>query len=306
MFKKSLTINTKCQKQIIYKSLGKDTCELIKRHKGFIAGGAINSIFTNRKIQDWDIFFSTQQNALEFMEALGGVAYEGKNGYIWTKVFESDASISFKGTIEEEMENKKVNGDGGVDYGITFRGMDHKIQVVTMMYGSAEEIIDTFDFTCCMGAFDFEVEDFIFHPNFFPDTMSKTLRFNQSNNPFMTLWRTNKYRGYGYNLPFEEFLKITLHITTLKFTTMRDFFNHVKHMPACAAVESIKSRIFGLDKNGKDRKKVDDMLDEPFNIHAIIEVLGQDYITNDIILDGTLSTESKPTPQKKILDPFLV
>lgn len=307
MFKKNLTINTRYQKQLIYKSLGKDTCELIKRHKGFIAGGAINCIFTNRKIQDWDIFFNTEQNATDFMSDISVLNIDLKNGYVWTKRHESPAAITFKGSIVDEVGNKKLNSDGGIDYGVSFIGKDHIIQVITMIYGSPEEVLDTFDFTCCMAAFDFETEDFVFHPNFFPDTMSKTLRYSDgSKYPFMALWRTNKYREYGYTIPFEEFLKITLHITTLKFTTMRDFFEHVKHMPAGVAVESMKSRLFGTDRPNHDRKKADEVLDSPFNILAIIEVLGQDYIVNDIILDGKLSNEKTAMPKEKTINPFSV
>src|SRR5690606_3144507 len=68
-------------------------------------------------------------------------------------------------------------------------------------FNTAQDIFNSFDFTVCMGAFDFETEEFIFHPDFFKHNSQRYLKFNTGTDfPVMSLLRVDKYRQKGYDI----------------------------------------------------------------------------------------------------------
>jgi hypothetical protein len=62
-----------------------------------------------------------------------------------------------------------------------------------------------------MGAFDCDTKEYHFHPDFFPDIASKTLRFNVNTRyPLNSILRVTKYIAKGFFISKPEHIKMTL------------------------------------------------------------------------------------------------
>lgn len=163
--------------------IGETAYNKLCQYKCFLAGGAITSIFTGKEINDFDIYF---RSAEDLAEAL----YNDYNDqYIIAK---TDKAILFK--------------DNGV-----------KIQFIYFRYfETPQAVFDTFDFTVCMGAFDFQTEEFILHPDFLRDNVARTLRFNPGTAfPIVSALRVAKYEYKGYTISKPEMMRILLTISQL-------------------------------------------------------------------------------------------
>jgi hypothetical protein len=145
----------------------------------FIAGGALTSAFSNVPINDVDYYFKSEQAFYEAIEQ----AYE--NG--WWAVSATDRSV-------------------------TFAQDDMVIQLVYFEYfDTAAAVFDAFDFTCCMGAYDIDAKDFVFHDKFLKHVAQRHLSFHEGTRfPFVSLLRVSKYQQKGYSIGHGDILRIAL------------------------------------------------------------------------------------------------
>lgn len=153
----------------------------------FIAGGAILSIATKTEINDYDVYPKSKDG----LENAIAMIYDAKCFLINI----SDRALTFKSN-----EDKNDNGERAI------------IQVMTYdFFPTAEKIFENFDFSICMGAYDCDSNDFIYHDDFFPDVASKTLRFNNKTLfPLNSFLRVSKYNMKGYYMSKPEQTKLAL------------------------------------------------------------------------------------------------
>lgn len=145
----------------------------------FIAGGAVTSVFTNQPINDVDVYFKTRE------QFEGAIAYAYDNG-LWCADI-SKRSVTFK--------------DG--DTIIQFMHFD--------FFPTADDIFKAFDFTVCMGAYDYDTKELVLHPDFLKHNSQRFLRFNPGTNfPLASATRVLKYQGRGYTIGKGDILKIAL------------------------------------------------------------------------------------------------
>lgn len=102
--------------------------EFMTGHKGFICGGCFKNIFNHEKVKDLDIFF---KNRTDFDEAVQyfdsqSTGYEGK---------EKRAEV-----YQFYYENDNVKAYKHIEKGIT-------VELCCKIFGTAEEILNNFDFT---------------------------------------------------------------------------------------------------------------------------------------------------------------
>lgn len=115
--------------------------EFMSGHKGFICGGCFKNIFNHEKVKDLDIFFKSRTNfdeAVQYFDAQS-VGYEGndKGAEIYRFYYENDNVKAYK-HIEKDIT----------------------IELCCKIFGTAEEILNSFDFTVVKFAyFKEEVED---------------------------------------------------------------------------------------------------------------------------------------------------
>lgn len=115
--------------------------EFMTGHKGFICGGCFKNIFNHEKVKDLDIFFKSRADYDEAVEYFDSqtVGYEGDNkgSEIYRFYYENDNVKAYK----------------HIEKGIT-------IELCCKIFGTAEEILNRFDFTVTKFAYyKEEVED---------------------------------------------------------------------------------------------------------------------------------------------------
>ena len=187
------------EKTMLRKLLGDGLYDLLKAYKCILAGGAITSLFTRGEINDFDVYFRSK-------ELLGEFLYEGMEGqYVISK---TDKAILFK-------------YDGKI-----------KVQLVYFNYfENPTAIFDTFDFTVCMGAYDFASEEFIFHENFFKHNAQRILVFNEKTAfPIMSALRIDKYKSKGYYIGKTEFMRTMLTISKLNIDSYDELVSQIGGM----------------------------------------------------------------------------
>lgn len=166
--------------------------KVLKNYNCFVAGGAITSVFTNKEINDIDIYFRSKDDLRNFMI----------NNELFI-VYATDKSFTFK---EKDVVYQAIFFD-------TFK--------------SAEDIFDRFDFTVCMGAYDFKTDEFILHKDFFRHNSQRVLRVNNATDyPIISALRVDKYKKKGYNISKAEFIKILMAVNKLKIENFQEFKSH--------------------------------------------------------------------------------
>ena len=115
--------------------------EFMTGHKGFICGGCFKNIFNHEKVKDLDIFFKSQTDFDEAVEYFDSqtVGYEGDNkrSEIYRFYYENDNVKAYK-HIEKEIT----------------------VELCCKIFGTAEEILNRFDFTVTKFAYyKEEIED---------------------------------------------------------------------------------------------------------------------------------------------------
>lgn len=145
----------------------------------FVAGGALTSIYTGQPINDVDLYFKSRA---AFDQAIEQAYDDG----LWC-VARTARAVTF------------VQGSA----------------VIQLMhfdwFDDAAAIFDSFDFTCCMAAYDVDAAAFVFHDDFLKHASQRFLRFHAGTRfPFASLLRVLKYQGRGYTIGKGDLLRIAL------------------------------------------------------------------------------------------------
>lgn len=176
-------IEYKHEQNILKEKLGR-WYDIFKRYDCILAGGAITSLFTNKPINDFDIYFRNKDLLHSFLvnEADGA----------WVICYTNNA--------------------------FTFK-LDDNILIQCVYFNFFDNIYDlfnTFDFTVCMGAYDFKDENFVLDNNFLKDNSQRFLRFNSKTKyPIISALRVDKYKNKGYYISKIEYMKIMLTISKM-------------------------------------------------------------------------------------------
>jgi hypothetical protein len=175
------------QKFLLLDSLEQDMVDILRENNAVIAGGAIRSIFAGEYISDYDIYPNSQDSLMKLQ------TYFCNNDYKLKYV--SPTALSY-------VKDK------------------NKIQLIKMseMMGNVPpELLEKFDFTICMGLFDFFSGSFYLDENFLPDLSRRDLKFNiKTKYPLSSLFRMRKFVYRGYKISGTEIVKIGLAINNLK------------------------------------------------------------------------------------------
>ena len=117
-----------------------DLYDIFLDYECYLAGGAITSIFTNKDINDYDIFFVLKEDIVRFLN---------KESY----------GTNFKS-----------------DYAITIAKNGKTIQLIYKHeYPTAQDVLNSFDFSVCMGCYDFSTEEFVLGDIFLEDLAINTM-----------------------------------------------------------------------------------------------------------------------------------
>lgn len=260
------------EKALLKDWLGYNLYNRFKKYKCFLAGGAVNSLFTGNKVNDFDIYFRSKESIVDFIRG-------------------------FKRGIYVAMVSDKA---------VTIMNDGKTIQLIFFDYfKNAEEIFKTFDFTVCMGAFDFESEEFVLGENFLLDNVRKRLIFNSHTRyPIVSLIRTEKYRQKGYEISKNEMFKIVFAIMALDIKTKAElkvqiggmygekYEKLLKHIPdgeidfrnVCDAVDKFSKESIWNKNCGEE--EVTNPFEDDFDIDEVIHIITEEKIKYVTLSNG--------------------
>lgn len=206
--------------------LGDDLYNYLKKSKAIIAGGMISSLFTNKEINDVDVYFRDYNSLYLFADQ----TLSGNH-----VVSHTHKATQF---IKKYLDNQIL------------------VQIIHYRtYEKVEDIFDTYDFTVCMGAYDFEIEEFILHPEFLKHNSQRILRFNSNTSyPLISAIRTQKYENKGYVISKAEYFRVLM--TCMKLDIK--------------SYDELKEQLGGMYGESYDRL-FDDVKDEEFDLQIAID-----------------------------------
>lgn len=163
----------------------------------FVAGGACTSVFSNKRINDIDIYFRTEKDLKDMMS--GHMSQiDSCQMFIYSMVGETDNAI-------------------------TYKRADSTVQLIRKYFLPPEELIEKFDFTICQCAFDVLKDEFVMGKDFLYDMSKRSLRFTgKTEYPIASLYRMKKFMKRDYNPSALDIISIALSINKLEITTFVD------------------------------------------------------------------------------------
>ena len=250
------------EKSKLYNYLGDYLVGLLIEHKAYIAGGTITSLFCNREINDIDVYFRSKEDCTSFI----GEIYN--NSCLMTH--------TNKATLF-------IRGEGNTPV---------KLQLIHFgFFENVAKIFEKFDYTVCMGAFDFVTEEFVLHSDFIKDNCSRILKFNSNTAyPIISFLRIQKYEEKGYKISKSELIRVLLTCLTLNLNSYEELgeqmggmygINYDKIFKGCTdfSLESAIEKIKNLHVN-------DDYFDKRIEYTAI----SLEQLVKNIDKDATINS----------------
>lgn len=226
--------------------------EMSEEYPIYIAGGAVTSVYTNSEINDFDVYLKNEEDIFPFMFELCSVA---------TIISVTDKSVL-------------VNHSGSL------------INVILIgAFPNPEELFKAFDFTCVMGAYDVQKDEFVLGDDFLTDNSRRVLKFNSATKfPIMSALRVKKYEERGYTISKNEFLRIMLTAMTLELKTYADVGAQIGGM-------------YGLD--------IDKLVDtsKEFSLETIVDELSRVYLNYDMVANRVSDSEDT---KRKMLEELII
>lgn len=225
-------LDTRFEKNKLYNYLGDSLAKTLKAYSAYVAGGLITSLFTGNEINDIDVYFRNEDDALAFVSDMYN---DGRFIACHTK---KATLFQWKDSVGREINVQVIH----------FKYFEHP-----------KDIFDTFDFTVCAGAFDFDKEEFILHKDFLKHNSQRILKFISSTDfPLMSLLRVKKYeKDKGYVISKTEMMRIAMTCMQLEISSY----------------EELKDQLGGLYGEAYDNA-FSELEDEEFSLAKAVEYLG--------------------------------
>lgn len=206
---------------------------LFKELECFVAGGAVTSVFTNKEVNDLDIYFRDQESLIKFIKMAFG---DTPCVPVSVAPLAPPSLINFNQDVSPssvELESFSLRYVGHTDKSVMFLdGSGMQVQAIHCgFYPTVEDIFKSFDFTINMGVYDFAQECFVLDEDFLTDNASRKLRVNEGTSfPIISQLRLAKYQQRGYSINRKEFIKLCLSVANLNLSSWEDVKNAIGGM----------------------------------------------------------------------------
>jgi hypothetical protein len=181
------------ESRILLSNFPQTLISILTSAKARIAGGAIKSIFSSKSVNDYDIFFRNKNDYKKVYDYMSANAFSlCCPSTEMADTFKYDGNKSSKNMIFQLIKNEDT------------------------FYESNMVLLNHFDFTICMGLYDFCTRAFSVHINYFKDLAQRKLIFNTTAEyPLSSLVRMKKFIKQGFNISGTEIIKIALSVNNL-------------------------------------------------------------------------------------------
>ena len=160
---------------------------LLTDYGAFIAGGAVTSAFSSSRINDFDVFFPSSE-ALKLA------------------------------LLNAPRDDKTIDTDSA----LSLISNGHRVQLVKVITGAPQNVIETFDFTVCQAAYQF-YDGFFFGKDFFQHLAQRRLVFNvAAEYPICSLYRLAKFVKRGFHFSGIDAIKLGLRIQALDISDVKE------------------------------------------------------------------------------------
>lgn len=257
-----------------------------------ITGGAIVSLLTGDKVNDYDVYFKTKESLVAvaeyYVKQWNDAGHKCPAELRVTENNQVKCFISSEGVASEEDEKEKEEPELFEEHepeeseesttatekkdkyrpvfltsnAIT---LSDKIQVVTRFYGEVEEIHKNYDFAHCTCAWSSWDNNLSLPQKALECIINKELYYIGSKYPLCSIIRTRKYINRGYTINAGQYLKMCLQLNEL------DLHN----------IETLKDQLVGVDSTyftmaleKLEQKKSEDPNFEPDNSY-LFEVINR-------------------------------
>lgn len=194
---------------------------------GYVAGGAITSVFTGREINDIDIYMPSVDMLEKFIAICYGMYIRRNEQGDLLEVTEGD-SIDPKPYVVMASEKSVTFSfyHKSKNYGTT------SFQVIAFdVFPTPQDIFDRYDYTINMGAYHPATKTFHFDHRFLKDNSQRHLEFNEGTEyPIISLLRVGKYQSRGYEISKKSMLKLGIAISGLDINSWEEAKRHLSGM----------------------------------------------------------------------------
>lgn len=217
------------EKAKIKQMLGNDIYDMLKETKCVLAGGAITSLFTNREINDFDLYFTSKESLSQvFAQAFGVSEDEFLQPYDLIVKFATKRSML---CIDKSGQQK-------------LQLIHYKI------HDNIESIFQSFDFEHVMGAFDFATEEFVLHENFMKANAQRLMQFNPATDfPITSMMRVQKYKERQYTISKAQMLRVAFTIANKEYASWEDVKSEISGLYGIAPEDMFdETKPFSLEE----------------------------------------------------------
>lgn len=214
------------------KLMDPDLWNLLADNGCIIAGGAITSVFTNKEVNDVDVYFPSKEAFTNVMSEI----YHNWEPSLGT----GDYGLTAKNSLITHVTKKAV----------LIISENQKIQLIGYaFYKTVPEIFDAFDYTINMGACYMYDGRFTLHADFLKHNAQRYLQFNPNTTyPLISALRANKYRDRGYSISKAQLLRVLLAVNRKNIDSWEKLMDELGGMYGTAPEEIFDTKKeFSLD-----------------------------------------------------------
>ena len=249
---------------ILKSFVSEDVYSLLQDLDVIVAGGTLTSLFSNREVNDLDLYFKSWDHLETFLayvfdpelmknshdlssktkgwndikrafrrfKALDGVDLDS---YIPLKICKGNLSNSLNLSAKSlaPLYKTTLHSSGMTDKSIMFSNLNGPtVQLIGFnVFADADAIFKKFDYTINMGAFNFKDESWSLHRDFLKHIAQKVLVVNPSTDyPIISLLRASKYEARGYTISRRETMKLGIACSNLRLKSWKDAKDHLSGM----------------------------------------------------------------------------
>ena len=235
-----------------------------------ITGGSIVSMLNNEEVNDYDVYFRTQDAVIKITNYYVAKFNENHKNIAEVKVSDDTGRVSIfiqsAGTASEnngvtdeseptpfkEPSDEKTNAEPELKpkYRPVYLSsnaitLSDKIQIIIRFYGEPKEIHENYDFVHCTCYWTSWNNELCLPSRALEAIINKELYYMGSKYPLCSIIRTRKFINRGYTINAGQYLKMALQLNQLDLLnvdTLEDQLMGVDSAYFAAAIRSIKER----------------------------------------------------------------